>query len=217
MGESRHTPALAATDKESALQAIIDEMTQERKAICEALGCVDLPGVALKFAGVLRRDLSKAHERHVELIRSWDRASLTERQELDEMRRGWGPSTPTERMRRHADVAAAMQCLSGAMGILTLSEEEAEAADPEVNQRLDEAYERVNKQYIATIGILSRIHDPILRSDMNPDADSWKDLFEAAHGALVIIAETQADHDYARKVADELTDAALLNAEGRNG
>lgn len=37
----------------------------------------------------------------------------------------------------------------------------------------------------------------------------WKSLFETAHGALICIAEAQADAHYARKVADELTDAAL--------
>lgn len=37
----------------------------------------------------------------------------------------------------------------------------------------------------------------------------WKSLFETAHGALICIAEVQADAHYARKVAEELTDATL--------
>lgn len=164
--------SIVATDKEAALQAIIDEMTRERKAICEALGCVDLPGVPLKFIGTLRRDLNKAHERHAELIRSWDNITPTERQELDIMRRGWGPTTPTERMRRKADVQAAMHCFSSALSDLTLSEDEAEEAGDEVNKRLNEAYERVNKQYIATIAILNSMDDPIPLLDLGSDEEA---------------------------------------------
>ncbi|MEZ2410595.1 hypothetical protein AB6806_27740 [Bosea sp. RCC_152_1] len=157
---------LVPTDKEAALQAIIDEMTRERKAICEVLGCVDLPGVPLKFVREQRERLSKAWQREVELLRSWDDATITERQELDRMRRGWGPTTPTERMRRKADVQATMHCLSSALGDLTLSEEEAEAADDEVNKRLDEAYGRIYKQYVATIAILRGMDDPIPMQDL---------------------------------------------------
>lgn len=164
--------SVASTSKEAALQAIIDEMVRERKAICAALHCVDLPGMPLKFIGVLQRDLSKAHERHVELIRSWDKASPTERQELDIMRRGWGPTTPTERMRRKADVQAAMHCISSAMSDLTLSEEEAEEAGDEVNKRLDEAHERLRKHYIATIAILNGVDsEPMPLADL-PSAPS---------------------------------------------
>jgi hypothetical protein len=162
MGERTLTP----TDKEAALQAIIDEMTRERKAMCEVLGCVDLPGVPLKFIREQRDRLSKAWQREVELLRSWDDASLTERQELDRMRRGWGPTTPTERMRRKDDVRAAMHCLSSALGDLTLSEDEAEAVDQEVLDRLDAAYQTVHKQYVATIAILNSMDDPIPLPDL---------------------------------------------------
>ena len=37
----------------------------------------------------------------------------------------------------------------------------------------------------------------------------WKSLFETAHGALICIADAQADALYARRVADDLTNAAL--------
>lgn len=165
---------IVPTDKEAALQAIIDEMTRERKAMCEVLGCVDLPGVPLKFVREQRDRLSKAWQREVELLRSWDDATITERQELDRMRRGWGPTTPTERMRRQADVQAAMHCLSSALGDLTLSEDEAESVDQEVLDRLDETYQRVHKQYVATIAILNSMNDPIPLMDLpaSPSSES---------------------------------------------
>lgn len=77
--------------------------SEERKEICEELGCITEPGVPLRFVRGLREDLKRAYARNDELIRSWDAATLTERQELDRLRRGWGPSTPTTHMQRWAD------------------------------------------------------------------------------------------------------------------
>ena len=155
---------IVPTDKEAALRAIIDEMNRERKAICAALGCVDRPGVPLKFIGILRRDLDKAHERHVELLRSWDNATLTERQELDRLRRGWGPTTPTERMARHADLVDCLQVLSCAMSdVLTDVDEEADAEAAQ--KRLDEAYERLSKGYAQISALIGKM----IESPANPD------------------------------------------------
>jgi len=88
----------------------------ELAEICQELGCTTKPGVALRFAKEMRRDLGRAHQRHAELIQTWDEASPTERQELDRLRRGWGPSTPTERMARREDLKAAMRGSSGRQG-----------------------------------------------------------------------------------------------------
>ncbi len=140
-------------------------------AVCKELGCVPKPGVALRFIQDLRKQLANAHERQDWLLRSWDDATITERQELDRLRRGWGPTTPTERMRRMTDVAAAMHCLSSAMADLTLSEEEAESVDEEVHRRLDEAYQHVSKQYEATIAILNSINDPLHLPDLESGGD----------------------------------------------
>jgi hypothetical protein len=91
------------------------EPAEELTAICAVLGCITKPGVALRFASELRRDLQRAHERQVELLHTWEDASLTERQELDRLKRGWGPSTPSERMARRTDLRAAMTVLERAM------------------------------------------------------------------------------------------------------
>lgn len=156
------------------------EVVQDYAAVCKELGCVAKPGVALRFIQDLRKQLSHAHERQDWLLRTWDDATITERQELDRMRRGWGPTTPTERMRRKSDVLAAMHCLSSAMTDLTLSEDEAEAADDEVNKKLDEAYQRINKQYVATIAILHAMDEPLPRPDL-PDPDLLACLIHAVH------------------------------------
>lgn len=147
----------------------IDEKALEADyaAVCQELGCVAKSGVALRFVQDLRKQLSQAHERQDWLLRSWDDATITERQELDRMRRGWGPTTPTERMRRKDDVRAAMHCISSAMSDVTLSEEDAEAADPEVNRLLDEAHERLREHYAATIAILDDMEEPLPRPDLD--------------------------------------------------
>lgn len=88
---------------------------QDILEICQELGCTTATGVSLRFIKELRRDLGRAYERHVELIHTWDTAAPTERQELDRLRRGWGPSTPTERMARRVDLQAAMRSIEEAM------------------------------------------------------------------------------------------------------
>lgn len=184
-------------------KGLTNDLASEYAAICKELGCIEKPGVPLRFIQEQRMRLTSAYERCNWLLRSWDYASLTELQELDHMRRGWGPSTPTERMRRKADVAAAMHALSGAMSELTLSEEEAEAAGDEVNQRLDAAYERVNKQYIATIAILSAMDEPIPRPDIDyteivaclKHAVHWHDQLSPADIARFEVALSRALRD----------------------
>jgi hypothetical protein len=42
---------------------------------------------------------------------------------------------------------------------------------------------------------------------------TWKSLFETAHGALICLADAQADALYAKKIADELTAASLTATE----
>lgn len=83
-----------------------NDWMDERAAICSELGCINEPGVALRFIKQLREEVRKGNNRNLELLKSWDPISPTDKQELDRMRRGWGPSTPTERMSRREDLIA---------------------------------------------------------------------------------------------------------------
>jgi hypothetical protein len=141
------------------------EAQAERADICRELGCVDKPGVPLRFVQELRQQVSQANARVSELIRMWDPASHTERQELDRMRRGWGPSTPTERERRRGDVAECVQALSIAMADLTIHEDD--DVPEEAQGRLDEAYERVSKAHDAVLATLRAI---------TADPQEWPDV-----------------------------------------
>lgn len=123
----------------------------ELAEICQELGCTTAPGVALRFAKELRRDLGRAHQRHVELIQTWDDASPTERQELDRLRRGWGPSTPTERMARRTDLQAAMRSVEEAMTAVLPPEERDE--EPTFEQ-LQAAYDVLAKAHREIIALL---------------------------------------------------------------
>lgn len=123
----------------------------ELAEVCQELGCTTKPGVALRFAKELRRDLGRAHQRHVELIQTWDDASPTERQELDRLRRGWGPSTPTERMARRGDLIVAMHSIEAAMTAVLPDDKE------EDNLTLDHfqaAYDELSKAHKAIIALL---------------------------------------------------------------
>lgn len=124
------------------------EMGEEMEAISKEVGCVFGSGIALRFVKQLRADLGKAHTRNEELIRSWDKASPTERQELDRLRRGWGPSTPTERQARQADLLDAKTTLSLAMEELVVPEGDiSDGAD--LDERLNESYAQLSKGYQA--------------------------------------------------------------------
>lgn len=113
--------------------------------ICKELGCTQAQGVALRFVKELRRDLRRADERQVELLRTWDTASPTERQELDRLRRGWGPSTPTERMARLTDLRAAMHIIGSAMQDVVPDEEIEE--DDLTFDHFNAAYDKLLKGY----------------------------------------------------------------------
>jgi hypothetical protein len=126
----------------------------ELAEICAELGCTTALGVALRFAKELRRDLGRAHARHVELINTWDTASPTERQELDRLRRGWGPSTPTERMARRGDLQAAMRSIENAMTAVLPDEEKDE--EPTWEQ-LHAAYEILSKAHREVIALLQAL------------------------------------------------------------
>jgi hypothetical protein len=126
----------------------------ELAEICAELGCTTAAGVALRFAKELRRDLGRAHARHVELIKTWDTASPTERQELDRLRRGWGPSTPTERMARRGDLQAAMRSIEDAMTAVLPDEEKDE--EPTWEQ-LHAAYELLSKAHREVIALLQAL------------------------------------------------------------
>lgn len=126
----------------------------ELAEICKVLGCTTAPGVALRFTQELRRDLGRAHERHNELVRTWDTASPTERQELDRMRRGWGPSTPTERMARRTDLQAAMRSVEEAMTAVLPDEERDE--EPTWGQQ-HAAYEVLSKAHREIIALLQAL------------------------------------------------------------
>jgi hypothetical protein len=126
----------------------------ELAAICAVVGCQDKPGVALRFVSELRRDNQRAHERQVELLRTWEDASLTERQELDRLRRGWGPSTPTERMARRTELIKAMHVIARAMDAVAPDDKDEEALTLEHFQT---AYDQLVKGYREIIGLLQVI------------------------------------------------------------
>jgi hypothetical protein len=86
------------------MDAIEKDWRDEQAAICSELGCINESGVALRFVKQLREEIRKSNERNIELLRSWDPISPTDKQELDRMRRGWGPSTPTERMTHRENI-----------------------------------------------------------------------------------------------------------------
>lgn len=73
------------------------------------------------------------------------------------MRRGWGPSTPTERELRRSDVAACIRAVSIAMSDVTVSEEETDDVPEEARDRLDEAYERLAKVHTTLVETVHRI------------------------------------------------------------
>jgi len=122
--------------------------------ICKELGCTEKPGVALRFVKELRRDLDRAHERQVELLRTWDEATPTERQELDRLRRGWGPSTPTERMARRKDMIEAMSAISRAMDEVVPDDKTDEELTVDHFQR---AYDGLSAQHLTMINLLHNI------------------------------------------------------------
>lgn len=127
----------------------------ELEEICKVLGCTTAPGVALRFTKELRRDLGRALERHTELVQTWDTASPTERQELDRLRRGWGPSTPTERMARREDLKAAMRSVEGAMTAI-LPPDDKEDAEPTWEQ-FQAAYDVLTKAHKEVIALLQAL------------------------------------------------------------
>jgi cellobiose-specific phosphotransferase system component IIA len=104
--------------------------------ICKELGCTTAPGVALRFAKELRRDLGRAHQRHVELIQTWDDAS------------------PTERMARRTDLQAAMRSIEAAMTSVLPDEEKDE--EPTWEQ-LQVAYDRLSKAHREIIDLLQAL------------------------------------------------------------
>jgi len=157
---SEHARLTERAEKAEAGQA-------ERQAICAALGCIDKPGLPLEFVKDLQRQLTKSYARNDELLRSWDRATPTERQELDRMRRGWGPSSPTERARRQEDVAVCVRALGGALTELSVSEEDANSVPEEAQAYLDAAHDRVEKAYFAAIAVTEAIRK---------DPDEWPDI-----------------------------------------
>jgi len=138
----------------------------ELAAICAVVGCIEKPGVALRFVSELRRDNQRSYERQVELLRTWEDASLTERQELDRLRRGWGPSTPTERMARRTDLVKAMHVISGAMDAVLPDDKEDEEL---TREHFQTAYDKLVDGYkaiIALIHALPALTDP----DIEPTA-----------------------------------------------
>lgn len=139
----------------------VQPAAQERADICRALGCVDKPGVPLQFVKDLQARCDKQWARINELHKTWDEASLTERQELDRFRRGWGPSTPTERELRRNNVASALQAVSIAMTEVSVSEDEIDDVPEEARARLDEAYDRLNNAHTSLLTVLhSIVEDP---------------------------------------------------------
>lgn len=136
----------------------------ELAQICNELGCTTASGVALRFTKELRRDLGRAHERHTELVRSWDTATPTERQELDRMRRGWGPSTPTERMARREDLKAAMHSIEAAMTAVLPDEERDEEPSWEQLHAGYEVLSKAHREIIALLQALPELTAPDLQT-----------------------------------------------------
>ena len=137
----------AAEQSLSSARAEIEGLKAERKEICAELGCIDEPGVPLRFVKGLREDLSRAHAREVELLQTWDKATPTERQELDRLRRGWGPSTPTTHQKRWQDVRDCMTQIERAYELCSPDDDEDETA-----QR---TLEKVSTALFAAIGFCS--------------------------------------------------------------
>lgn len=119
----------------------------ELAEICKELGCTTEPGVALRFVKELRRDFVRAHERQVELLQSWDLATPTERQELYLLRRGWGPSTPTERMARRADLREANSVIERAMDAVA---PDSKADEDLTVDHFQSAYEKLSEGHRGT-------------------------------------------------------------------
>jgi hypothetical protein len=179
----------------------VDDLARERMEICRALGCVDKPGVPLEFVKRQLENYAEVWARNTQLIRSWDPATLTERQELDRMRRGWGPSSPTERNRRHRDVKACLAVLSSAMMDVTFADEDAIEMPEEAQQRLDEAYNRLDKQHTEML-IISKALDeepmewPDIRAAEERGAMAMRRILEEYVSGLRIRTETCAAHRY---------------------
>ena len=136
----------------------------ELAEICAELGCTTKPGVALRFAKELRRDLGVAHQRHVELIQTWDDASPTERQELDRLRRGWGPSTPTERMARRGDLIAAMHSIEEAMTAVLPDDKEGDDLSLDHFQAAYDVLAKAHREVIALLQALPELAAPDLQA-----------------------------------------------------
>ena len=142
------------------------EPKDELAAICAVVGCIEKPGVALRFVSELRRDNQRSYERQVELLRTWEDASPTERQELDRLRRGWGPSTPTERMARRTDLVAAMHVISRAMDAVVPDDKEDEDL---TRDHFQTAYDHLTEGYKAIIALIHAL--PALTApDIEPPA-----------------------------------------------
>lgn len=105
-------------------------------------------GTGLQVSGAVAL---AAHERHIELIKTWDAASPTERQELDRLRRGWGPSTPTERMARRTDLQAAMRSIEDAMTAVLPDEK---GGDDLTIDHFQTAYDALSKSHRGIIALL---------------------------------------------------------------
>lgn len=137
---------------------------EEIAAICQELGCTTKPGVALRFTKELRRDLGRAIERHVELLQSWDTASPTERQELDRLRRGWGPSTPTERMARREDLKSAMRSIESAMDAVLPDDKGDDNLTLDHFQAAYEVLSKAHSEVIALLHALPELSAPDLQA-----------------------------------------------------
>jgi hypothetical protein len=128
----------------------------ELAAICAVVGCQQKPGVALRFVSELRRDNQRGYERQVELLRTWEDASLTERQELDQLRRGWGPSTPTERMARRDDLIIALRAVEQAMQDVMPDDKDEEELSLD---HFQVAYDKLRAAHLVIIDLLQAIPD----------------------------------------------------------
>ena len=133
----------------------------------------------------------------------WHPAAPTERQELDRLRRGWGPSTPTERERRRSDVAACIQAISIAMSDVMASEEDASGLPKEALDRLDEAHERLANVHATLIEVSNGIRT---------DPAEWPDIKTAEErGAAAAREEAdRAGSDYADAMNARMEDALVI-------
>lgn len=157
---------------------VLSAAAWERAEICKVLGIVDRPGVPLKHVIDILDRKAKAYAREVAVLRMWDPANLTERQELDRLRRGWGPSSPTERMRRRKDVNGCIQALTGALTELAVPEEDMEALGDEANAYIEAAHDRLQKHYTAILAI---------SSELGREPQEWPDIRAAEErGALAM-------------------------------